>query len=82
MAAVPKGKQANEKRVLGKLEELGKLVYSSTVRTMLICIYTPWKPLLAKWVWSMAGTCRCWVKHGNEIMFIKPTAPRKRNSTP
>jgi hypothetical protein len=27
MAAVPTGKHVNEKRVLGKLEELGELVY-------------------------------------------------------
>jgi hypothetical protein len=83
MASVPKGKQVNGKRVLGKLEELGGLVYKFNSKDQ-ADLYLRTTEAIADYVGVEYGrNMRMLVKYGNEATFTKPTAPRQtKDSAP
>jgi hypothetical protein len=81
-AGVSRGKSANGKRVLGKLEELGGLVYKFNSKDQ-ADLYLRTTEAIADYVGVEYGrNMRMLVKHGTETTFTKPRAPRKEDSTP
>ena len=76
------GSRTNEKRVLGKVEDLGELIYKFNTKDQ-ADMYLCTTEAIADYVGVKYGkNMRMLVKHGKEKSFTEPKPPRKDDSTP
>jgi len=81
-AGTSKGKLANGTRVLGKLEELGELIFKFNTKDQ-ADKYLRTKEAIADYVGVEYGrNMRMLVENGTEKTFTRPRAPRNEDATP
>ena len=76
-----RGKSATGRRILGKVEELGELVYKFNTKNQ-ADLYLHTTEAIANYVGVEYGrNMQMLVKNGKEKTFIKPRAPRTEEKT-